>query len=764
MKNPFLRGLVILAVGLVGCSRESSSGPDGLARLEIFPAELVLLEDDEFRLEVRGLDAKGRELGEPPAVEWSSEDPGVASVSEEGVVKAVSVGRATVSARSGSLQAKTIVQVHRPGAFRLEIVGAPPMLHMGAVAHLNAHLYSPKGEWMDAGEVHWSVSDPSVVEIRDREIGVDLVPRAPGKATVRAAAGRLQAEVEVLVPPPAARLELAGPRRISVDETAVVVAQAYDAEDRPLPLDGILPTWGVGPFDVLEFADMWLDFDRISVRGVAPGAARVTASWGTLTASIDIRVGSPVASIEISPAEVEVAVGDFVFFSYEILDTDGNPVYAAPVWTFEPEDALRPAELDVALHPASPDDMLVGYGHFVVQREGTIRVRAELEGKSAEAVIHAVGAGPFVTFQIGGRSFCGLTVDGEVVCYGEVLREDGSWESVGLWPTRVASPEPLAALSVGPRHICGLSQEGRAYCMGKNLDGALGTGDREDRTTFTPVATDLRFREIHAGADHTCAISTAEEGDNAYCWGDGTGGKLGTGEWESLVPTPIVGHRFATIAVSRNHTHAATTTCGIDEAGSLFCWGGNDTGQLGNGTTESSLVPMPIESSETFSAVAVVSQGRQHPGGFHQSGHVCALTTGMEVRCWGDNSAGQITLPGVEMSAVPVAIEGGPWTGVSVGLNQWDGLSCAIDVEGTAHCWGSDTVGWAFGGTQENFFEPTPVGMGIPFRSLDLSPDRICGIDPAGKVLCWGSLPAPETGSGTRLYLYPICLRGQICH
>lgn len=756
MKRRLLRGLVFLAVASWGCAREAPPSRDGLARLEVFPAELVLLEDDEFRLQARALDAEGRELGESGAVQWSSEDPDVATVTFEGVVRAISPGTTTVRAQSGSLRAAVVVRVQPKEPFRLVIVGAPSEMHVGAETHLNAHLYPAGGDRPDALEILWSVSDPLVAEIREREVGVDLVALVPGKVTVRAAVGRLEAEVEVRVLPHVARIELEGPTHLPVGEKATLRVRAYDEDETPLPTSGLPLGWAVGPVGILDTTGGVGGSDRLEVVGVnaGKGYASVTAGSG-LYASMGIRVGGAIASIELSPTEADVVVGDFLTFQVVILDADGNLVHENPVWTIEPEDALVPAPLD---HPT------FGWGHFRVARPGLVRVRAEIDGLSAEAVLHSVGAGPFVSVQSAERSLCGLTVDGEVVCYGEILRDDGTWESVGDMPTRVSTPEPLVELSMGPRHACGLTQDGRAYCIGENWKGALGTGDREDRFTFTPVATDLRFREIRAGSSYTCAISTAAEGDNAYCWGDGTGGKLGTGdESERLVPTPIVGHRFATIAVSRHHAYAATTTCGIDETLRLLCWGANDSGQLGNGTTEPSLVPTPVASSESYAAVAVVSLERQVGNG-QRLGHVCALTKGMEVQCWGDNYSGQITLRGIGMSTLPVAIEGGPWTGIYVGAHDLDGLSCAIDVGGTAHCWGSDFVGWAFGGSlQPNFFEPTPVGTGISFRSLDLSPERTCGVDQEGKAYCWGLLPAPGAGSGTQLYERPKCLRGQVC-
>src|SRR5690606_1481652 len=199
MKRRLLRGLVFLAVASWGCAREAPPSRDGLARLEVFPAELVLLEDDEFRLQARALDAEGRELGESGAVHWSSEDPDAATVTFECVVRAISPGTTTVRAQSGSLRAGVVVRVQPQEPFRLVIVGAPSEMHVGAETHLNAHLYPAGGDRPDALEILWSVSDPLVAEIREREVGVDLVALVPGKVTVRAAVGRLEAEVEVRV-------------------------------------------------------------------------------------------------------------------------------------------------------------------------------------------------------------------------------------------------------------------------------------------------------------------------------------------------------------------------------------------------------------------------------------------------------------------------------------------------------------------------------------------------------------------------------------
>jgi alpha-tubulin suppressor-like RCC1 family protein len=150
----------------------------------------------------------------------------------------------------------------------------------------------------------------------------------------------------------------------------------------------------------------------------------------------------------------------------------------------------------------------------------------------------------------------------------------------------VSTEVAFVALSLGTSHTCALTGDGQAYCWGNGEEGALGTGDTADRSVPTPVATDLRFSVVSAGGSHTCGVTLTGE---AYCWGANDQGQLGvggSGAGEVTTPAAVAGGMtFRDIAAGGEHTCAAT----VD--GRALCWGANDEGQLGNGTTEQQNTP-----------------------------------------------------------------------------------------------------------------------------------------------------------------------------
>jgi len=155
-------------------------------------------------------------------------------------------------------------------------------------------------------------------------------------------------------------------------------------------------------------------------------------------------------------------------------------------------------------------------------------------------------------------------------------------------------------LTGGSGETCGLTMDGTAYCWGRGGFGELGDGTQQPSTVPIAVKTTSRFTQISAGGDHVCALTAA--GD-AYCWGVNSSGELGVATSESCngnatyslicstQPVQPVGvPKFIGIAAG------ATYTCGLVADGSVYCWGGNDRGQLGNGTSvASSMTPVRVK-------------------------------------------------------------------------------------------------------------------------------------------------------------------------
>ncbi len=221
----------------------------------------------------------------------------------------------------------------------------------------------------------------------------------------------------------------------------------------------------------------------------------------------------------------------------------------------------------------------------------------------ARRLVLLSGGLTFSTISIGHSFACGLTRDGRAYCWGMDL----GWGVLGRRGARSSSPLLIAdapgfrSLSAGDHHVCGVTVDGAAFCWGAGTDGQLGNGSAVSSPRPVRVEAPLVFRSVAAGGRHTCAL-TAE--GVAYCWGSNADGQLGNPDTRdtcdqgvcSRHPQVVLGDlRFTVISAGANHT------CSVSAGGAVYCWGGNENGQLG------------------------VPQGRKQCG-FGRSAEPCGLT------------------------------------------------------------------------------------------------------------------------------------------
>lgn len=257
----------------------------------------------------------------------------------------------------------------------------------------------------------------------------------------------------------------------------------------------------------------------------------------------------------------------------------------------------------------------------------------------------------FAAVTTGWQHTCGVTAAGAAWCWGS----NGGGElgngtpNGGATPTAVAGGLTFARLSAGNFLTCGATSAGPGYCWG--VAGRLGSGVRTNSPVPVAVAGGLSFATVSA-ASHTCATTTSGA---AYCWGWDADGQLGDGPYDPMV---LGYERLAPVSVLGGLTFTGLTTgywftCGVTAAGEAWCWGANDAGQLGNGSTTGpelcyitpcSHTPVAVAGKHSFSAVS--------SGNFH----TCGLTPSGSIYCWGDNNRGQLGNGSTTSSSTPVRV------------------------------------------------------------------------------------------------------------
>ncbi len=232
------------------------------------------------------------------------------------------------------------------------------------------------------------------------------------------------------------------------------------------------------------------------------------------------------------------------------------------------------------------------------------------------------GGLPFATFSTGGSQTCGLTPAGAAYCWTGL-----DWSKP---PDAVPGGLTFSAITSGGSHTCALTAGGAAYCWGANFYGQLGTGDTVPSTSPRLVAGGLTFSALSAAETHTCALAL---NGAVYCWGVSDYHQTGG----SPTPVPVLsGVTFVTIS----STASAVSTCGIDSGGTIHCW--IDWG------APSMWTPWTVPSGLVFTTLS------------HGDGHSCAVTAQHVGYCWGNNFSGQLGNGSTTDSDVPVKVAGQP--------------------------------------------------------------------------------------------------------
>jgi alpha-tubulin suppressor-like RCC1 family protein len=366
-----------------------------------------------------------------------------------------------------------------------------------------------------------------------------------------------------------------------------------------------------------------------------------------------------------------------------------------------PVDSSAPIEniLEVALgeqHSCArkPEGTVKCWGD---DRSGQNGAGGSVDGGLRSEPADVMGITDAIDIASGLKHTCIVHQGGKVSCWG--FNNDGQ---LGNGQTGTSSPAPVEALSIvdavnvgaGSNFTCAARRGGGAACWGANNAGQLGTNNNSPSPAPISVTNLKDVATVAAGQLHACA---AKRDGAVFCWGEGGNGQLGNGG-TSDSPTPV---QVASLPESTMVALTERSTCALTRMSTVLCWGANEVGQLGNGAANSSPNPSPILVSTLNDAIAIAA-GKNH---------VCAARRGGTVVCWGGGSSGQLgdgqsrpdastpTASFVTVSSITNAI------GVGAGANH----SCAPTKIGGIQCWGANDRGQL--GNRAQIPELSPVSV-----------------------------------------------------
>jgi len=296
-------------------------------------------------------------------------------------------------------------------------------------------------------------------------------------------------------------------------------------------------------------------------------------------------------------------------------------------------------------------------------------------------------SGALVGVETGYIHVCGLSSSGEAWCWG--ANSSGQLGIAGGRsadaPVQVRGGLRFDVLSVGSHHACAIEGGGDAFCWGRGANGRLGSGGTQDQNAPVRVAGGLKFSAVSSGGGHSCAV---ERGTHlAFCWGAGGSGRLGDGGTMQR-NTPV---RVASELTFRSVDAGTDFSCGLTFDDRALCWGKGGEGQLGDGALNDALTPVEVSGGLRFRTLTVSGETSS---AFAPSPHACALTVEGTAYCWGSNEYGQLgtSTGNLPRSATPVAVDqsaSGPFAAIAAGF----GFTCAVDTSDAAWCWGFDGTG-----------------------------------------------------------------------
>jgi alpha-tubulin suppressor-like RCC1 family protein len=338
-----------------------------------------------------------------------------------------------------------------------------------------------------------------------------------------------------------------------------------------------------------------------------------------------------------------------------------------------------------------------------------------------------------------GQGGCAIKTDGELWCWGQEAVVSDSYEPrpvpMAVGPQWTGFKWTTVASRIVTSGFCATGEDGSVWCFGDDDFGEMGNGVTTTETLpLTQATSSATWVTVSCSLGQTCAL---DDTGNIWCWGDNRDGQVGDdlpGEAPALTPVQAgTDTDWASVAPGD-----AEHSCALKKDGTLWCWGANGSGEIGDGTqAEETSLLWTIGGGNKASPTQETTDGTWSHASTGQ-GYTCAISSSTGIPwCWGNNSAGELGTNDQNSSLVPVevVVQGGPWTSICSGTYH----SCALRSDGTLWCWGASDDG----ALPSPSVSPQQVGTDSNWSVVACGDDDTCAVKKDGTLWCWGAANSP---------------------
>lgn len=292
-------------------------------------------------------------------------------------------------------------------------------------------------------------------------------------------------------------------------------------------------------------------------------------------------------------------------------------------------------------------------------------------------------------------------------------------------------PKCVEQLALGGFHTCARLPDGHLECWGQAFDGQLGNGTTTLDHSSDPVEVDTEVSpasDVSAGDAHTCAVRAAD--GSVWCWGGDTSLQLGV---LTLEPGPVQVSFGPAAPKAVKVAAGAAHTCARGGLG-VVCWGFNKFGQLGLGyAADPPTHPLAQPPSGVVAFAPPLDIQEIAAGG----GHTCAIPSLGSLRCWGNNQAAQIAALDPDKPVLGFEDPRFDTKVLASAVALGTAHTCVLE-KGQVRCWGAN--GSLQCGNDSPVLSPKkdPVPLDADARSLCAGYAHTCAVLVDGRITCWG--------------------------